>query len=94
MENEAGREFSVLIVPDCEWIPEELEQWIVYAVRNGLPVPFAGRSGVMKSGGASKASAAGKRCTKMCRGWILLNSRKKRMGTSIMDTGILKSDMY
>lgn len=55
-----NEEFSVLIVPDCEWIPEELEQWIVYAVRNGLPVLFAGRRpGVMKSGWRQAESFSG-----------------------------------
>lgn len=55
-----GEEFRVLIVPDCEWIPKELEQWIAYAVKNGLPVLFAGRRpGVMKSRWSQSESFGG-----------------------------------
>lgn len=43
-------EFRVLVVPDCEWIPEELMAWIADAAENGLPILFAGSfPGVVKS---------------------------------------------
>lgn len=39
----AGSRFRALVIPACEWIPEELAEWIEAATEQGFPVLLAGK---------------------------------------------------
>lgn len=52
-----GASYSVLIIPDCAFIPEKLEKWLECAAQAGFPVLFAGeRPEIVRTGAEGKGS--------------------------------------